>query len=159
MFYRSIDWSKTKVVYSPYYGFNINLKGRDPYGIVEPEEYELRDQLIRDPRRCTILRPVCPFSREIYKREDIYEGAAFDLAPDLIPELAEHVTDDGRRWGFGLNQNPAAFDLFTPPSLRMSADHAHTPVCSWQRSPHQITNTSPGCISPMSHRLPFMHWG
>ncbi|MCO5188753.1 MAG: alkaline phosphatase family protein [Anaerolineae bacterium] len=126
IFYRSIDWSKTKVVYGPYYGFNINLKGRDPYGIVEPEEYEpLRDQLIRDLKALHDPETGLPIFAEIYKREDIYEGAAFDLAPDLIPELAEHVTDDGRRWGFGLNQNPAAFDLFTPPSLRMSADHAH----------------------------------
>jgi predicted AlkP superfamily phosphohydrolase/phosphomutase len=45
----AIDWSKTKA-YSPYFpNIHVNLKGRDPDGIVEPgEEYEqIRDQVIK----------------------------------------------------------------------------------------------------------------
>ena len=35
-----IDWSKTTAVYQRSSYVYINLKGRDPYGIVEPEDYE-----------------------------------------------------------------------------------------------------------------------
>ncbi len=46
----AVDWSKTRacVMHAGMYGFlYINLKGRQPMGIVEPSEYEaLRDELI-----------------------------------------------------------------------------------------------------------------
>jgi len=44
-----IDWSKTKAIQSRSSYIYINLKGRDPEGIVEPEEYdELVQQIISD---------------------------------------------------------------------------------------------------------------
>lgn len=44
-----IDWSKTKAIASRSSYIYINLKGRDPEGIVEPEDYEkLRQQIISD---------------------------------------------------------------------------------------------------------------
>ncbi|MCC7292900.1 MAG: alkaline phosphatase family protein [Phycisphaerales bacterium] len=47
---KDVDWSKTKAFASPgYYGqIFINLKGREPQGVVEPGNYErYRDDLIR----------------------------------------------------------------------------------------------------------------
>ncbi|NIR03256.1 MAG: hypothetical protein GTN78_24155, partial [Gemmatimonadales bacterium] len=41
-----------------------------------------------------------PVVAEVHRREEIYEGEAVDLAPDLVLEMAEYTTD-GRRWGFG----------------------------------------------------------
>lgn len=44
-----IDWSQTKAVFHRSSHIYINLKGRDPEGIVEPEDYEKTvDQLITD---------------------------------------------------------------------------------------------------------------
>ena len=44
-----IDWSKTKAINSRTSHIYINLKGRDPEGIVEPEDYEkLVQQIISD---------------------------------------------------------------------------------------------------------------
>jgi len=42
-----IDWSRTRVIMHPFTQVWVNLKGRDPQGIVEPSEYEaLREQVI-----------------------------------------------------------------------------------------------------------------
>lgn len=44
-----IDWSKTKAIQSRSSYIYINLKGRDPEGIVDPEDYEaLREKIIDD---------------------------------------------------------------------------------------------------------------
>jgi len=81
-----IDWSKT-------YAFSrgkegdifINLKGRDPYGIVERDQYEkVRDDVIEklsaliDPS--TGKRAV----ERVFKREELYSGPFIEFAPDLL---------------------------------------------------------------------------
>ncbi|KAA3642134.1 MAG: hypothetical protein DWQ07_24115 [Chloroflexi bacterium] len=87
-----IDWSRSKA-----YSFGrsngpifINVKGREPEGIVEPgEEYEairreiasMADQLI-DPETGEVL------VGQILWPEDIYSGPFADEAPDLIFEPA-----------------------------------------------------------------------
>ena len=44
-----IDWSKTRAVATRGTHIYINLKGRDPHGIVEPEDqYELEEQIMTD---------------------------------------------------------------------------------------------------------------
>jgi len=44
-----IDWTKTKAIQTRSNSIYINLKGRDPHGIVEPEDkYELEEQIITD---------------------------------------------------------------------------------------------------------------
>lgn len=44
-----IDWSKTTAHTASYCHIFINLKGRDPYGIVEPEDkYELEEKIMTD---------------------------------------------------------------------------------------------------------------
>ncbi|MBI3995010.1 MAG: alkaline phosphatase family protein [Nitrospirae bacterium] len=86
-----LDWKNT-TVYSeetPYYpNLWINLKGRDPDGIVEPgADYErVRQSVIdllqswRDPDTGQ------PVVRKAYRREEIYQGPHLDKAPDLIIE-------------------------------------------------------------------------
>ena len=42
-----IDWSKTKAIMTRSNSIYINLKGRDPYGIVDPaDKYELEEEII-----------------------------------------------------------------------------------------------------------------
>ena len=41
-----VDWTKTKAIHTRCNSIYINLKGRDPYGIVEPaDKYELEEQI------------------------------------------------------------------------------------------------------------------
>jgi predicted AlkP superfamily phosphohydrolase/phosphomutase len=85
--WRDIDWTKTKA-----YSFGnvgqvfINLRGREPQGIVEPgEEYEeLREQIIsmlaelRDPE--TGIQVI----EHIYRREEVYSGEQANELPDIV---------------------------------------------------------------------------
>ena len=85
-YFSHIDWSKTKA-YSEEIRTNvwINLKGREPCGIVRPEEYkDVRNELIK--RICSLRDPETSrqiFAR-VYKREELYKGKFLDSAPDLI---------------------------------------------------------------------------
>ncbi len=81
-----IDWSRTRAALGPNLGINVNLKGRDPLGLVEPgREHEtlleeiregllaLRDPLFDRPVLQAVLRP-----------EEVYWGEHLDRAPDLL---------------------------------------------------------------------------
>ena len=88
-----IDWSRTQAVSgSPATeGIHVNLKGREPQGIVEPgADYEaLRDRLmaelqaLRDP---DIGESVV---RAVYRREELYEGPFLDQLPDVVFDLGD----------------------------------------------------------------------
>jgi predicted AlkP superfamily phosphohydrolase/phosphomutase len=104
----AMDWSRTRVVYGPGPAFYVNLKDRDAEGIVSPSEYEeLRERLIAEFKEVRDPESGLPVVAEVYRREDIYHGDAVDLAPDLIPEPAEYISD-GRRWGYGFEPLPNA---------------------------------------------------
>ncbi len=83
-----VDWSRSRA-----YSFGrhlgsiyVNLRGREPEGIVEPgQEYEdVRNEIerlagdFRDPRTGRKLIGT------VHRREEIYTGPHFDKAPDLI---------------------------------------------------------------------------
>lgn len=82
----AIDWSKTKAYSWGYCSpIFINLKGREPGGIVPPEEYEqLREEIIqkllklRDPETSKLV------FKTILKKEEIYSGQFFEMAPDIL---------------------------------------------------------------------------
>ncbi|HSJ58067.1 MAG TPA: alkaline phosphatase family protein, partial [Anaerolineae bacterium] len=88
-----VDWARTLAISgSPATeGIYINLRGREPAGIVEPgEAYEaLRERLIaalgalRDPE--TGERVV----RAAYRREEIYDGPFLDQLPDVVFDLGD----------------------------------------------------------------------
>src|SRR5262249_26563755 len=75
----AVDWSRTRacVMHAGIYGFlYINLKGRGPVGIVEPEQYEslrneIAQRLSREMMRDQQGRQVPIFSA-IYKTEELY---------------------------------------------------------------------------------------
>ena len=84
----NIEWSKTRAYalkVDRVLGVNVNLRGREPYGIVEKEEYEdVRSQVknkllaIRDPK--TGERVI----DRVQDREEVYSGPYVDRLPDLI---------------------------------------------------------------------------
>jgi predicted AlkP superfamily phosphohydrolase/phosphomutase len=90
-----IDWSRTRAYCpsAPGSGLWINLKGREPEGIVAPgAEYErvlaeLCEALLayRDPRTGE------PVVTAVHRREEIYHGPHADGGPDLLVETARTV--------------------------------------------------------------------
>lgn len=88
----AVDWTRTRacVMHAGIYGFlYLNLKGRQPTGIVEPADYEtLRDEIARRLKTATIRDPagreVLIFP-EVYKTEELYRCSRSDH-PDL-PDL------------------------------------------------------------------------
>ncbi len=88
----AVDWSRTRacVMHAGIYGYlYINLKGRGPHGIVEPEDYErLRDELAERLRTATVRNPEGRTVRifpEVHKAEELY-GCSRKENPNL-PDL------------------------------------------------------------------------
>ncbi|HEY1284119.1 MAG TPA: alkaline phosphatase family protein [Steroidobacteraceae bacterium] len=81
-----IDWSRTRASSRGQWGhIYINLKGRDPNGIVEPGDYdrvcaEIAEKLtaLVDPARGE------PAVQRVWRRDDLYHGPGVEYAPDLI---------------------------------------------------------------------------
>lgn len=87
-----VDWSKTRV-YSTFSSgeeiFFVNLKGREPHGIVEPADYdsvcdEVANRLmeLKEANGRQIVE-------KVYRRNELYHGPYLELAPDL-----QYVTRD-----------------------------------------------------------------
>jgi len=91
-----VDWQKTKAYgsFSEYGVIRINLKGREPCGCVDKDEYEN----IKDEIRKKLLSLKDPdtgeyFIEAVYKREEIYRGPYVKDAPDLLvlPKNIEYI--------------------------------------------------------------------
>jgi predicted AlkP superfamily phosphohydrolase/phosphomutase len=83
----AVDWSKT-LAYMPSIesqAINVNLRGREPHGIVEPAAYgPLRDAI--SARLLQLADPDTgePVVERVLKREEVYEGPYVDQAADLL---------------------------------------------------------------------------
>ena len=87
-----IDWAHTQAFSEELNYFPniwINLKGREPQGVVEPgKPYErLREEIIE--KLSSFTNPVTndTIVRKAYKREELYRGDQLDKAPDIVVEL------------------------------------------------------------------------
>jgi predicted AlkP superfamily phosphohydrolase/phosphomutase len=95
--FHNVDWSRTRAYsFGRHYGsVFLNVRGREPEGSVAPgAEYErTRDELAdavlawRDPK---LRRPLVS---QCLRREQVYSGARFEEAPDLIllPENPDDI--------------------------------------------------------------------
>ena len=88
-----VDWAQTRAFALGKFGnIVINLKGREPYGVVEPgEEYEairsaIADRLLSWRNPATGKRMI----KRVYRREDLYEGPFLEQAPDLLLEWEDY---------------------------------------------------------------------
>jgi predicted AlkP superfamily phosphohydrolase/phosphomutase len=83
---KEIDWQKTKAFFSGTVGnIYINLKGRDPQGIVPSEKYDNLCDEISD----NLLNLVDPETEErivdrVYKKRELFPDEFIGRAPDLI---------------------------------------------------------------------------
>jgi predicted AlkP superfamily phosphohydrolase/phosphomutase len=83
-----IHWGKTQAYFinTGYgYGIRINLAGREPEGIVKPEEYhDLRNQIIEKLNLIMDEEEGSRIIERVYPREDVYRGPYTKNAPDVI---------------------------------------------------------------------------
>lgn len=108
-YFSGINWEKTRV-YATYdelmsRGVRLNLKGREPQGIVNPgEEYEnFREELIELLNGLKHPLTDMPIVDRVYRREELYRGEYLQEAPDLFVFWNQHayfcgdsLTDKGR---------------------------------------------------------------
>ncbi len=94
-----IAWDQTEA-YALGAGGNIfvNLKGRDPSGIVEPGTpyRELRERLISDLMTLSDPETGQTLIDRVYRREELYHGVCVDQGPDLIIQWKDYAC-----WGRG----------------------------------------------------------
>jgi predicted AlkP superfamily phosphohydrolase/phosphomutase len=102
----------------PAAGIEINLRGRQPQGIVEAgAEYEaLRSGILRSLGALADPEDGRPLVREAYRREDVYSGAFLEEMPDIVM-----LVDPAYSAGAGLDDliNEVPHSLIS----RISGDH------------------------------------
>jgi predicted AlkP superfamily phosphohydrolase/phosphomutase len=89
----AVDWSKTKAYSAGLFGHVwLNLQGREPEGVVPPEEYEVTRHMVaailaalRDPDDGELVVD------KVYTREELYSGPQLDRAPDLVVKMRDYA--------------------------------------------------------------------
>lgn len=81
--YKEIDWSRT-TAYATAIGININLKGREPCGIVNESDYDRMCEKIRDELYQLKDNTGKEIVDKVYRREEIYSGPYVNEATDII---------------------------------------------------------------------------
>jgi predicted AlkP superfamily phosphohydrolase/phosphomutase len=88
-----IDWAKTKAFAAPnpQQGIYVNLRGREPHGIVDASDYEtVRDEIIDRFKAMVDPDDGLPVLDAIYKREEVMQGPVAAEAPDLFPVCRQY---------------------------------------------------------------------
>src|SRR3954470_2886603 len=109
--YGSIDWTQTQAYFeeNPYYpALRINVKGRQPHGIVEPgRQYEqLRTDLIERFEDWRHPETGERIVERAYRREEVYAGPCLEEAPDIVVHWNTH---DGYTYAFRLSAKSSRF--------------------------------------------------
>jgi predicted AlkP superfamily phosphohydrolase/phosphomutase len=84
----SIDWARTKAFSAPIpqQGVYVNLRGREPNGIVSASDYaSVCDEIIE--RFSAMVDPDdgAPVVDRVYRRDEVMSGSETEAAPDLFP--------------------------------------------------------------------------
>ncbi|NLW50558.1 MAG: hypothetical protein GXY85_06895 [Candidatus Brocadiaceae bacterium] len=97
------------------HGVYVNLRGRQPQGIVEPgAEYEgVRNRVIEALRPLRDPRTGRPVIRAVHRREDIWSGPRLDCLPDLIVE-----SEDDQYSMQTLSEGPDGGAVYALPEVR-----------------------------------------
>jgi predicted AlkP superfamily phosphohydrolase/phosphomutase len=85
-----INWNKT-IAYNPSPGaIFINLKGREPEGKVERDEYgKIRSEIMKKIKRLEDPESNEPILQKIWGKEDIYRGDYIEYMPDIVLEFKD----------------------------------------------------------------------
>lgn len=94
--FSGIDWSKTKVFADPFGGqIFINLKGREPEGIVTPTEYDsLCEEVQNILSKLTDPNSSSPLIRAVHRSRDLFHGPYSTKAADLVIDWDYKVLGD-----------------------------------------------------------------
>jgi predicted AlkP superfamily phosphohydrolase/phosphomutase len=86
MAYGNIDWARTRAYAVGTMGnVYLNVRGREPQGIVEPRDYETtRETVIGAMRELRDPETGKEIFDAVYRREEIYHGPALEAAPDVV---------------------------------------------------------------------------
>jgi predicted AlkP superfamily phosphohydrolase/phosphomutase len=121
-YFEGVDWKSTRAYALGLGGLYLNLRGREPEGIVEPgdEARELKAELIR---KLTGLRDGGNIAiANMYDSDAIYAGPYLDRAPDLIAGFS-----DGYRTAWGAAIGRVAGPVFEANDKPWSGDHCVDP--------------------------------
>jgi len=83
--FNDVDWSRSVAFSKGNYGqIYVNLKGREPNGVVAEDQYEsVRDAIIARLRAIEDPLTAEPWVGQVFRREDIYSGPLVADAPDI----------------------------------------------------------------------------
>jgi predicted AlkP superfamily phosphohydrolase/phosphomutase len=83
--FNDVDWSHSIAFSKGNYGqIYVNLKGREPNGVVADDQYEaVRDAIIDRLRALKDPLTAQPWVGQVFRREDIYSGPLVADAPDI----------------------------------------------------------------------------
>ncbi len=96
--FAGIDWSRTRAFSDTLFpAIWINVKGREPCGIVEPgEAYDRVCAEIKEAvMKCRDAETGEPIVQEVLHRDEIYSGPYVDKAPDLLIRWREDIPIQG----------------------------------------------------------------
>lgn len=104
----NIDWRNTVAYGAETNGININLKGRDTFGIVEQKDYDtIRDEIIRDLLNVTDRNRV-KIIKNALKKEEVYKEGKLDHIPDIIMEFHDDNIFQAR-WSADITEDMDVF--------------------------------------------------
>jgi len=111
--YSDVDWSKTRAYYTLDNCIRLNLKGREPQGIVEPgSEEKALGALLKE--KLSTLR--FPNGKKVFRavslKQEAYCGRAVDLAADLIIPI-----------DYGAYRGPADFAQYVSVESHNTGEH------------------------------------
>ena len=85
---QTIDWSRTRAFSAPIpqQGIYVNLKGREPHGIVDPGDYDaVRDEIVARLEALVDPDDGLPVVDRVYRKEEVMTGSEAERAADLFP--------------------------------------------------------------------------
>lgn len=95
------DWQRTQAYsFGSYGNIYVNLKHREPEGVVDKSEYENLRKRISE-RLMELKDPVTgeKVVKKVYRREDLYKGPFLDRAPDLTAHWSDAGYHSVQRFG------------------------------------------------------------
>ncbi|RKZ02902.1 nucleotide pyrophosphatase, partial [Candidatus Fermentibacteria bacterium] len=117
--FHGVDWSKTRAYAMGLSGINLNIRGREGRGIVEPNEAEPLMKEIKD-LLLTLKDGDTRVIRSVKFAKDIYSGGYVDRSPDIIPG-----TDTGYRADWGCVTGGVGSQILYPNNRHWNGDHCH----------------------------------
>ena len=120
--YSDIDWEKTRAYGFGLYGnICINLRGREPEGIVDPgREYkELREEIREELESLQDPESAVGIVDKVWKREDIYSGPYVGKSPDLIIRWKDYA------YYTSIHSDTKTDGFFGPPQYIDSSAYRH----------------------------------